>query len=143
MSTVDPATINTFQEWLNAYKAKAKNVVRDASTGHYLVLSREKGGPSKRIEPRPKGTDAISLLNAATLTPAVRGAVEANRDETLRRQQVSAVEIREEARDLEQRVLETTAAWTSLQKQAATTENESERVTAKSIMAPARPKSEI
>lgn len=134
MATINPASINTFQEWLNGYKAKAKNVVRDASTGHYLVLSPE-GGPKKRIDPLPRGNDAIFLLNSETATPAARGAAEANRDEMLRRHEVSAVAVREEAYDTEQRLLESTAAWRTLQEQAATTENESERVTAKSIMA--------
>lgn len=135
MATIDPANINTFQEWLNGYKANAKNVVRDASTGHYLVLSRETGGPTKRIEPLPRATDEVLVLNAATATPAARGAAEAHRDETLRRHELSAVAIREEARGVEQDLLSATAAWNALREQAATTENESERVTAKSIMA--------
>ena len=134
MATIDPARINTFQEWLNGYTAKAKNVVRDASTGHYLVLSPE-GGPPKRIAPLPRGNDAIFLLNSETATPAARGAAEASREERLRRQEVTAVPHREEARDLEQELLSATAAWNALREQAATTENESERVTAKSIMA--------
>jgi len=135
MASIDPASINTFQEWLNGYKAKAKNVVRDAATGHYLVLSREQGGPTKRIAPLPRGNDAVYILNSDTTTPAARGAAEANRVETLRQHQVSAVAVREEARGLEQELLAATAAWNTLREQAATTENESERVTAKSIMA--------
>ena len=132
--SIDPARINTLDDWLGA--RSYKNVVRDASTGDYLVHSLVPGGPTKTIPHLPKGSDFIPMLNSATLAPEARVAALAKRDQTGIHRSIQLGEFQETAWDVEQRLLTTTAAWKAAQAHAtAPGVPEGDRVTAKSVMA--------
>jgi len=108
---MDPANIESFEEWILYYRAGNINLKLDKH-GQYLVYDTKVKKVVKIIPPLPKGADYGTLL-ATTTNPDLRGAAEATRTAIMEARATRIREAEIEYLKAEQTLLQESDAWTA------------------------------